>query len=179
MRRGSGFSLLELLVVIAIAGIVVGIAIPSYRSFVRSAERSEAATSLYAALMRARSEAIKRNRLVIVCRRDFFASGARCDTDADGSWDEGWIVFVPADGAWSGTEPAAGDALLLLADPVGGSVDITPQLADPAWLGFSAAGRPLETAVFTICVSGSSDGREVRVMPSGQLLLRETGTCPG
>lgn len=181
MMRSSGFSLLELLVVMAIAAILVGAAIPSYRQFMLSTQRSEASTSLYGALLHARSEAIKRNRTVIVCRRDFYDNSdpPPCDEDADGTWDEGWITFVPADGAWSGNEPTTAGEVIAVGNPVGGSIDISETLGNPAYLSFSPGGRVSDTASFTVCAAGRSDGREIRMTLSGYMALREVNTCPG
>ncbi len=171
---------MELMVAMAIAAIVISAAIPSYRDFMLSTQRSEAATSLYADLLRARSEAIKRNQLVIVCRRDFYATGRPvCDEQPDGTWDEGWIVFVPADGAWSGNEPASDAEVIAVGEPVGGAVDISTDLATPVYLSFTAGGRVSDTSRFTICASGSTKGREIRLTLSGHVALREIDSCPG
>lgn len=179
--RNSGFSLLELLVVMAIAAILIGAAVPSYRNFMLSAQRSEASTSLYTSLLKARSEAVKRNQSVFVCRRDYFDNSAPppCDEDADGTWDEGWILFVPEDGAWSGNEPTTEDEVIAVGEPVGGSVDISETLGNPIYLSFGPNGRVSDAATFTICAAGRSEGREIRMTVSGFMSLREVSTCPG
>lgn len=62
--RHSGFSLVELMVVLAVAGILLGVALPSYQSFVASTAVTTAANDLVAAVNIARSEALKRDGIV-------------------------------------------------------------------------------------------------------------------
>lgn len=45
-RRGTGFSLIELFVALAVLAIVVALALPNYRQYVRRAHRTEAASAL-------------------------------------------------------------------------------------------------------------------------------------
>jgi type IV pilus assembly protein PilE len=45
-RRTSGFTLTELLITVAIVAIIAAVAIPSYREYVRRANRTEATTAL-------------------------------------------------------------------------------------------------------------------------------------
>lgn len=48
IRKFGGFTLIELLIVVAIVGIILGIAIPSYNSYVLRTRRTEAAKELMA-----------------------------------------------------------------------------------------------------------------------------------
>lgn len=88
MRRGSaGFSLLELMAVIAIMAILAAIAIPGFGQLSANTKVKGASTELYLAMIRARSESVKRNRSVAVVAK----SG-----DAD-NWQAGWDVIADSD----------------------------------------------------------------------------------
>lgn len=180
MSQGQGFTLLELLVTVAVATILMAIAIPSYRQYVISSQRADASTSLFASLQRARSEAITRNSSIILCQRNYYSTGAAtCDTDADGSWEEGWLLMT-SDGTFSaGGEPDANAEVLLINDPVGGNITVSTTMAASGYVMFNNAGRPDETASFTICATGTPVGRQVEMGLSGYLGLREISTCPG
>lgn len=180
MSQTKGFTLLELLVTLAVATILMAVAVPSYRQFVVSSQRADAATSLFAALQRARSEAITRNSAIILCQRNYYSTGAAsCDTEADGSWEEGWLLMT-SDGTFTpGGEPDANAEVLLINEPVGNNITVSHSMAIPGYVMFNNAGRPDETASFTICASGTTTGRQIEMGLSGYLGLREITTCPG
>ena len=90
----QGFSLIELMVGISVLSILLTIAIPSFRNFTQSASVDAVQSSFYNALLFARSEAIKRNKIVIVCRRQ--AAQNQCNLPATNDWSEGWLVYVDA-----------------------------------------------------------------------------------
>lgn len=56
-----GFTLIELMVVVAIAAILMGLALPSFKSFIEGQRVKAAASDFVMAAIYARSEAIKRN----------------------------------------------------------------------------------------------------------------------
>lgn len=88
-RESRGFTLTELLIVIAIGGILLTFAVPSFTESIQNNRMATQINELHASLSFARSEAVKRNRTVTVCR-------GNVDDGCDGDWHDGWIVFVDA-----------------------------------------------------------------------------------
>jgi type IV fimbrial biogenesis protein FimT len=77
--RQQGFTLLELMIVLGLMAILLGVAVPSYRTFQASQQVRSASAGLLASLNQARSEAVKRAANVTL-------------TAATGGWNNGWLV---------------------------------------------------------------------------------------
>ena len=87
-----GFGLVELLVVLAIVAILAVAAVPSLMSLVSAVQLRVTADTLVQGLAMARSEAIKRNTRVVICKS---RSGRVCETA--GGWEAGWLIFQDSD----------------------------------------------------------------------------------
>lgn len=85
IRHSSGFTLTELMAVVAIVAVLAAIAAPNMRAFMDSQMVKNPASDLYASLVLARSEAIKRNAAIDV---------EPVATD----WAQGWKVKVQSTG---------------------------------------------------------------------------------
>lgn len=96
----TGFTLIELLISILITSIILLIAAPSLRNLLLEFRLSGQVNAFVAAHNLARSEAIKRGRLVTICRSVNAESGGDvCNKKTSGNWDGndwgvGWMVFV-------------------------------------------------------------------------------------
>lgn len=84
-----GVTLIELMVAVAVLAILALVAVPAYNEVVLGSRLTSLANSFVSSLSLARSEAIKRNALVTVCKS---ADGASCTND--GGWQQGWIVLA-------------------------------------------------------------------------------------
>jgi len=133
-RGARGFTLVELLAALAILAILAALAAPSFSSLSASIRARAAGSDLYAALQRARSEAIKRNAEVAL------------EPAATGKWQDGWSIPDPA---------APGRKLDVHAAVKGGVIEGPAQVVFLPNGRVKGGGQPS----FDISVSGSDQHR--------------------
>ncbi|MFP5414689.1 MAG: GspH/FimT family pseudopilin [Gammaproteobacteria bacterium] len=90
--RNRGFTLIEMMVTVAILAILIAAVTPSFRGILRDNQAATQASAVVTSLMLARSEAIKRNAPVAMCRSN---TGTSC---AGSDWADGWILWTDIDG---------------------------------------------------------------------------------
>lgn len=88
-RAARGFTLVEMLVAMAVFGVLLAVAVPSFQSVWTSVRMSAATNEFLGTLRLARTNALSRNRTVVMC---VSSDAQRCDSRAD--WHAGWMVFV-------------------------------------------------------------------------------------
>lgn len=91
-QRQTGLTMIELMVVITIVALLAGMAAPSLVDLINSTRLSSTMSQLTNDLNRARSEAVKRNRRVLVCVR---STDTTCG--AVTNWQNGWLVCYDED----------------------------------------------------------------------------------
>lgn len=151
--RQHGFTLVELMVVVVIISSLLGIGVPLFQQFMLDQRLRATSSDLRIGLTLARSEAVKRNRII-----DFepYAAG----------WAEGWTIPNPVDG-----EPD----ILNHVNP-GQNVAIS----GPAGVQFSPMGRLVgDPPEFEIQVGDASDGALACMQPQPDGRIESIkGACP-
>ena len=166
-RLHAAFSLVELMVVLAIAAFLAGIAVPSFVRIVRSVRLSGATNDLLGAMLFARSEAIKRNSRVALCKsRD----GETCFID--GEWDQGWIVFHDANGN-AGRD--SGEAVLNRHESLSSSIRAWGNASVERYMSYSATGESrlvsggFQAGTFTLCSRNvAGEARQIVISRGGR-----------
>jgi type IV fimbrial biogenesis protein FimT len=112
-RSQKGFTLLELMLTLTVVSVIVGLAIPNFREFIKNSRMTSGANDLLASMQLARSESIKRRGPVAVCpSANPRATPPACAAGFNGN---GWVVWWDKDdnGVIGATEEVLGrhDAL--------------------------------------------------------------------
>lgn len=183
MRKTSGFTLIELMVTLAVATIILTVGIPSFREFIERNRVSASTNLLVGALQLARGEAIKRGRLVILCKSN--SDGTACNNG--GAWQDGWLLYADtnADKSYTtGSDPLIQryGAMPALSITSGGKFDCWVAFGasgNPEGSGTSCAGGLLGNDTFTLCASSltaTRAGRKVIMNTTGRIRTEDT-TC--
>jgi len=152
MRGSRGFSLVELIVVMTVVGIVIGIAVPSYRYVTNSNRVSAEINQLLGDMQYARSEAVKEGSTVTVCPSNNATTSSPSCLTSGASWSSGWMVFSDAnsDGAYG-----TGDALLRAQPALNSNDTLVPSDTGVTYISFNREGF---TAISSTDMSSSSAG---------------------
>ena len=136
----KGFTLIELLITIAIAAILFSAAAPRLTASIQSNRMSTQINELHASLSVARSEAIKRNSNITICRS---SNGSACT----GNWQDGWIVFIDndIDGAVD-----VGDEILRIHGAIPGNITLAFSQTRVIY-GSDGLARGGSNGTFTLC----------------------------
>jgi type IV fimbrial biogenesis protein FimT len=149
LRGPGGFTLIEMLGVLAISATLVTLAAPSMTAMFDSVRISAASNDLLAGLYLARSEAIKRNSRVALCKS---ADGVSCASA--GGWEQGWIIFHDANNNGL-REPS--ETIIRREMPLSSTVRLTGNLNVAHYVSFTPtgatklAGGGFQAGTLTVC----------------------------
>ena len=166
----TGFTLVELMITLLIAAIVLGLAAPGVSDLMERNRLQTSADSLYTGLMLARSEALKRNRPVTLCKS---SNGTACT--AGSSWHQGWLVYSDDD-----NDDAVDPNEILRVESALKAGD-TLQIAGSDFsddISYNTDGSASGTGTFVLCnADGDVEfGREVQVEVTGRPKLKYSTT---
>lgn len=149
MARSRGMTLLELMMAVTVLGILLAIAVPSFRNYTIGSRVSAASSDLVTAMNLARSEALRRSSPAVLCAS---ADEATCSGDTD--WATGWVVFTDPNG--NGAVDA--DELLQVWSALSGQVAAA---ADVDRVTYNTMGMVAAAANFSIASAGCAVDRQV------------------
>ena len=161
-----GFTLIELLLGLILSGILAQLAVPSFTGLLESQQRHSAAQSLVGGLRYARSEAIARNRAVVIHA-------------LDDDWSRGWRVIVDLNGRGHLDD----DNPVLLEHQDNGRVPIVGNGPVRSQVRFSGLGEPVfsgggfRAGTVHVCATDQAQSLfQVVLAPSGRISLRRDKT---
>lgn len=171
----DGWTLVELLIAFSIIAILLTVGLPSYSAAARSNCVVTAANTMLSVLTAARSEALKRDRDVALCKS---SDGEQCLADAGIDWDRGYLMYLDAN---ANHRRETDETLLKVELPLstcaairGGSGGYGSELS---YDGFGKA-SPLGHFM-VIARSDSHYARRVVVSPSGRPRICDPALKPG
>jgi type IV fimbrial biogenesis protein FimT len=162
----KGMTLIELMITLAIAGVLIATAAPSMRQFIQNNRSATQINELQATLNLGRSEAIKRNNNITICRS---SNGTSCM----GTWEDGWIVFIDHD-----LDGSFDDGVDEVLQVHGGLVEGNTLSFSQTRISYANSGlaRAGSNGVFIHCDSrGTQHARALLIGPSGRARLFREG----
>lgn len=167
-RHQQGFHLVEVLLSLAILGSLLAMGVSTVGDILHNLRLGTVSNDVLQQLYLARSEAIKRNGRVALCKSQ---DGASCA--ASGGWEQGWILFQ--DGNNSGSrEPGEPVLQRLLPVPPGFRLRANSPLA--RYVSYGPTGRTrlasgaFQAGTFTVCriSADAGEGRQIIINAGGR-----------
>jgi len=161
-----GFTLIELLLGLILSGILAQLAVPSFKGLLESQQRHSAAQSLVGGLRYARSEAIARNRAVVIHA-------------LDDDWSRGWRVIVDLKGAaiWTTIIPYCWNTRTMGAYRSWAMARSGARYASAGWASPVFAGGGFRAGTVHVCATDQAQSLfQVVLAPSGRISLRRDKT---
>lgn len=170
--RSAGFTLIELAVTVAIIGILAIVALPSMQALINNNRLDTQANLLIADFQIARSEAVKRNRTIVLCRS---IDGTSCAT-SNGEWTT-WITAIKGSSPLEVLRVGQSKAPVQVKGPQA-SIDIR---ADG--MARNSSGGLLASA-FTVCIPTANPSKNLRRLDVAAgsriqtVAVSNSGVCP-
>ncbi|MDP3295577.1 MAG: GspH/FimT family pseudopilin [Nevskia sp.] len=172
--HAKGFTLLELMVVLAAVAILVTVGLPSFGAMARQNCTVTSANTMLTVLLATRSEALKRDRAVALCKT---VDGAACSTAATIGWDRGYLIYL--DDNDNGRRDAA-EPLLKVELPLSTCAAISSSAGAYAnSLSYDGLGKTSKLGNFKVVAkSDSSYERRVVISPGGRPRICNPALAP-
>jgi type IV fimbrial biogenesis protein FimT len=162
-RRLAGVTLVELMITVLVLSILLGLAVPAFRSFMQNDQQWVQQNNLVLSLNTARSEAIK-NDLPLGVQVCSSTDGATCTNTP---WNQGWIV-LPSANVFNAGAPKPLQVIGAL--PNGTTLTEANNNLAVTFLSNGAL-TPAAPITFKMCdIRGAAFARYLQVMPMGRVV---------
>jgi type IV fimbrial biogenesis protein FimT len=162
--------LLELLVAMTVTSILLLLALPAGADWLRAYRQMNQAQALARTLDVARSEAIKHNGRVNVCK-----SADLRECTRGGGWEAGWVMFADGD-----DDGLVGDSVIVGTEPrspaditIGGNAPVAEYVSYTAMGMARTRSGALQMGTFTVCSKGQK-ALHVVLAESGRVRIEKT-----
>lgn len=161
-RYYKGITFVETMLVVGILAVVVTIAVPTFNGQISRSVMSDAMRSLHSSIQMAQSISQSQSSSVIIC------VGTSTGCNASTSWQNGWVVFIDADGSG---KFSGGDQLLRVQPKFDTNLKLST-LPVKNKVTFDASGEPDQVGSFYACEKKNpknSDAIGLIMSPIGHL----------
>lgn len=172
MNKHHGLTLIELLSTIAIVGILLTVALPSFSTMIKDNKLVTAINQMSTLTAFARSEAIKRNNDVTICRS---VSNSNCSATGNN-------IIVKSDNNNDGDFTDAGDEMIRTFELIQANSQITLyfQGFTSSQITFTPTGLSTQTGRIEICDSRGKNYAKARIINiGGQLRAPNSSSAAG
>ncbi len=154
--KQGGYSLYDLIITSAVAS-VLGAGAMGMSSLLQDARMTAAANQLMGHLSLARSEAIKRNAMVALCKSK---NGTSCSDES--AWQKGWIVFTDDN---NNHEVDAGETVIHAQQALEGNLTLRyGETGKYSYVRYNPSGEAWPGATFTFCDGRGADNAKAVVV---------------
>lgn len=173
-----GVTLIELLVAMSVLTILLAVGVPSFGQFTANTRLNSYANTMFSHLALARSEAIKRNTRVVICKSP---DGSTCV--GSGNWNQGWIVFADLDNSGSIN---GGEQIITAMPALSTGFSFSGNTHVSSYISYDALGMTkltsggFQSGTMTLCPAApavAGNGREIILSSSGRSRIAKITTC--
>jgi type IV fimbrial biogenesis protein FimT len=145
----AGYSIFDLIVTSTVAS-VLGLGAIGMNSLVQDAHMTATVNLLMGDLSLARSEAIKRNTIIALCKSD---NGSSCSSDT--AWNNGWIVFTDDN---NNHDVDAGETVVRVQQALEGNLALRyGETGTYTYVRYNPSGEAWPGATFSFCDNRGAD----------------------
>lgn len=164
----TGFTLLELIIALSISATILGVGLPTMSNLLNANRVVGQVNALRGDLALTRSEAIRRNQQVVICKSH---DGQHCNPNA--AWDQGWIVYVDAN---QNKERDEEEALIQIHNELPNGNTLTYRgFGSHNYIAYQPTGITQMNGTFTLCSSQAPErSRALILMKTGRVRLSST-----